>query len=78
MIGNIPKAISILTLHILYSLYLDYVRLYNLYVYKIVERKNLDKKQALSIKYASVCISSHDPLRKGSVKMLIFKLKKTT
>jgi hypothetical protein len=63
MIGIILKVASILTFHILYSLYLDYVRLYNLYVYKIVERKNSDKKQALSIKYTSVCISSHDPLR---------------
>lgn len=38
MIGNIPNAASILTLHILYSLYLDYVRLYSLYVFKIGQK----------------------------------------
>lgn len=49
MIGIILKVASILTFHILYSLYLDYVRLYNLYVYKIGGRKNLNTEQLLSI-----------------------------
>jgi len=50
MIGIILKAVSILTFHILYSLYLDYVSPYNLYVFKIDGRKNLDTEQALLIK----------------------------